>query len=237
VEVLIVVVTLVLIFAALLAALMMADRRSTGQVSLPWLWTFPSILVIGLSLLIGAARYPALPNQIPAHFDLSGVADRFVATTPFTAFFPIVMQVLVTAVLTAASGLVGRNPAAGLTGPALLIMAAGLDLAFFLLALPVWHGRTTLSTLTVTGAGLSVAAGLAAVVAAAVLARPRHTEQEPDERWRGAFYADRRDRRLFVPKRFGIGWTLNLGRPGGWALLITLIGIPVLTAFLGHLAA
>ena len=51
------------------------------------------------------------------------------------------------------------------------------------------------------------------------------------------FYADRDDSALFVPKRFGIGWTINLGHPAGWPLLITLLAIPVLAAILGTLTA
>jgi uncharacterized membrane protein len=156
--------------------------------------------------------------------------------------------VLVTAVLAAGVGLLLRTPyadhasddevkrrvrAAGLAARAMLVLATGIDLALFLLAQPIWLGRTTLPIGTLIGVGLSLAAGVAAVLAAAVAGgRPA-----ADDHWHGAFYADRNDRRLFVPKRFGVGWTVNLGRPAGLALLIALLGVPLLTVFLGHLAA
>jgi uncharacterized membrane protein len=239
---------LLLTFAALLAGLIAADRRSRRHLPFPWLWTLPAVLLIGLALLTGAARYPALPNELPIHFDIHGRADSFVATTPFTALLPVVIQVLVTAVLVAAVGLVLRTPyaehasddevkrrvrAAGLAAQAMLVLATGVDLALFLLAQPVWLGRTTLPVGTLIGVGLSLVAGVGAVLAATVIGgRPA-----ADDHWHGAFYADRNDRRLFVPKRFGIGWTVNLGRPAGRALLIALLGVPLLTLFLGHLAA
>ena len=40
------------------------------------------------------------------------------------------------------------------------------------------------------------------------------------------FNAD--DPALFVEKRFGIGYTLNFGRPSAWLLIGLLVGIPVL---------
>jgi uncharacterized membrane protein len=239
---------LLLTFVALLAGLILADRLSHRHLPFPWLWTLPSVLLIGLGLLTGAARYPSLPNELPIHFDLHRQADNFVATTPFTAFFPVVIQVLVTAMLATAVGLVLRTPyadhasddevkrrvrAAGLAAQAMLVLATGIDLALFLVAQPIWLGRTTLPIGTVIGVGLSLAAGVAAVLAASVAGgRPA-----ADDHWHGAFYADRNDRRLFVPKRVGIGWTVNLGRPAGLALLIALLGVPLLTVFLGHLAA
>jgi hypothetical protein len=35
----------------------------------------------------------------------------------------------------------------------------------------------------------------------------------------GLFYVNARDERIWIPKRLGIGWTLNFGRPAGWLML------------------
>jgi uncharacterized membrane protein len=38
--------------------------------------------------------------------------------------------------------------------------------------------------------------------------------------WRlGVFYFNRRDRRLFVPKRHGLGVTLNFGHVAAWVII------------------
>lgn len=43
----------------------------------------------------------------------------------------------------------------------------------------------------------------------------------------GVFYANREDPAVVVPKRFGIGWTLNLGRPASWLIVAGLVAICV----------
>jgi len=44
-------------------------------------------------------------------------------------------------------------------------------------------------------------------------------------------YFSKRDTRLWVPKQIpALGWTVNLGRPGGLAwLLVVLLGLPLFT--------
>jgi uncharacterized membrane protein len=45
-----------------------------------------------------------------------------------------------------------------------------------------------------------------------------------DEEWKGGvFYSNPRDRSLLVPKRYGIGYTLNFGNPWAWALLALIL--------------
>ena len=39
----------------------------------------------------------------------------------------------------------------------------------------------------------------------------------------GVFYVNAHDPSLFVPKRFGVGWTVNFGRPSAWALMVGLV--------------
>ena len=41
----------------------------------------------------------------------------------------------------------------------------------------------------------------------------------PDAAWSGSFYSNPNDPALLVPKRFGMGYTLNFGNPGSWAVL------------------
>ncbi|QHT59292.1 DUF1648 domain-containing protein [Paenibacillus lycopersici] len=42
----------------------------------------------------------------------------------------------------------------------------------------------------------------------------------------GGLYYNPRDPAVFVPKKYGIGWTVNFGRPVGWVVVGTLILIP-----------
>ncbi len=65
-------------------------------------------------------------------------------------------------------------------------------------------------------------------------------QRPPDDNWNGVFYSNRDDRALLVPKRFGIGYTLNFGHPWSWVVLaLILLGAAfpfVLAAvFMSHL--
>ena len=62
---------------------------------------------------------------------------------------------------------------------------------------------------------------------------------EQDSEWRnsenwhlGIFYASDRDTRMFVPKRFGIGWTLNFAHSGSRFLLLIIFGLPLALMYL-----
>ena len=57
--------------------------------------------------------------------------------------------------------------------------------------------------------------GLLAVILP-LLVRTR--QRPPEDSWRGIFYSNPDDPALLVPKRFGIGYTLNFGNP--WAMAV-----------------
>ena len=64
----------------------------------------------------------------------------------------------------------------------------------------------------------------------------------PDDAWKGSFYSNRNDPALLVPKRFGIGYTLNFGNPWSWAVLalvLLMVAVPfiLLTGISSHLPA
>ena len=64
-------------------------------------------------------------------------------------------------------------------------------------------------------------------------AQARAETPDDDRQWRGGIlYVNRSDPAILVPKRFGVGWTINLGSPGGAA-----IGILLLLVLVGALAA
>jgi len=57
--------------------------------------------------------------------------------------------------------------------------------------------------------------------------------QPPSDAWRaGVFYSDPNDPALFVPKRYGIGYTLNFAKPAAWLLMLLLLGLPIGLLFL-----
>jgi hypothetical protein len=61
-------------------------------------------------------------------------------------------------------------------------------------------------------------------------------EIDEEERcWKaGSFYVNRKDTALFVPKRFGTGWTLNLGNPLAWAIFLVPTALVILSIVLAR---
>lgn len=78
----------------------------------------------------------------------------------------------------------------------------------------------------------------AASLLLAVFVRPG--ERPPDEGWKGIFYSNPDDPALFVPKRYGIGYTLNFGNRWSWIVVIlifVMVAAPLILSatFLRHL--
>lgn len=124
------------------------------------------------------------------------------------------------------------------TLPLLLPTAIGLAVVLVVAISSGQHG----SRIPVAGAaaGATGAAGTAGAAGAAGSAGAAAggltvVHRDDDRYWRlgGLFYLNRADSAAFVPKRFGIGWTINLGSPYGlllFALPIALaIVLPLLT--------
>ena len=60
--------------------------------------------------------------------------------------------------------------------------------------------------------------------------------RDEDRYWYGGFfYNNPDDPAVFVPKRYGLGWTVNFGNPRGKLLLIGTLLLPLGVALLGVL--
>jgi uncharacterized membrane protein len=64
---------------------------------------------------------------------------------------------------------------------------------------------------------------VASVLLLVLLARSKR--RPADEGWKGVFYSNPNDSALFVPKRYGIGYTLNFANPWSWVVLIIVFGL------------
>lgn len=133
----------------------------------------------------------------------------------------------------------------------MVLLALGVDLSLLGTSFMIWTVLRPSGAAMLTVTALPVLA-TAAVLAIAVLpvralraaraaqADDRRTghgtglaNRDDDRFWRGGvFYLNSEDSAVFVPKRFGIGWTVNLGRPAGWAVLTALLVLPLIAAFI-----
>ncbi|MGX1547939.1 DUF1648 domain-containing protein [Streptomyces adustus] len=130
------------------------------------------------------------------------------------------------------------------TAVSLLLLAAFVDLSLLAGAWAMWHTDQQASPALIL---LPILAGLVVVIGIAVrtgqggsrlpaqdgVVAERATgmvRRDDDRYWRllGSVYVNRADPAVLVQKRFGIGWTINLGNPRGAVLLLGLILTPAL---------
>jgi uncharacterized membrane protein len=178
-----------------------------------------------------------------------------------TAFSLVFVQIGVTALLVGIAAGISRgrsdidpaHPVASarwhrrymsLGAKALLGLVAMIDLGMLGSSLLTWTGTvTSWAPLVVV---LPILAGV--VVAIVVLAKNNRerdqgdedtglTHRDDDKYWRGGlFYINRDDPAMWIPRRFGLGWTLNLGNPRTAMLpvgVVALIGLAITLRFGG----
>jgi uncharacterized membrane protein len=215
----------------------------------PWLWGIPAILLLAATVITGIVEYPRMPARLGIHLGPGGRPDHYAAKSVSSAFAMVAAQIFMTALLFAVARIAVRGRAqldaedpqaaarhrrfVSATARALLVLAACMNVTSFLAALTVWN--TINGPAVVALAPLPGLAGVIVLLAVVLrtgqggsrlrLGGPGnnapHTVNRDDDRlyrW-GLFYFNRDDPALFVPKRFGIGWTLNMARPLAWVML------------------
>ncbi|WP_188316726.1 DUF1648 domain-containing protein [Solihabitans fulvus] len=224
----------------------------TDPVRFPWSWAVPGLLILVGTAVYGVLRYPHLPDTLALHYNAAGVADRTAARSVATAFGPVFTQAGLTVLivglmwlsLRARADLDAAAPVASARrhrefaprlARAMLVLVACLNLSMLVLAVQVWHGSAHINSALLL---VPVVFGVAGLVAVAIRAgraartppggeeaEDTGTVQRDDDRyWRGGglVYVNPDDPALMLPKRFGIGWTLNFGNP---KLLLVLLGV------------
>jgi uncharacterized membrane protein len=226
-----------------------AAPRSEAPSKLFWVFLALPCAVILLTAVLGAWRYPTLPPTL--HFVFPGsLGDWTLAVSPLNAFLPVLFQCLFTLLF---AGLAwqrnfGSQPI-DVEDPAgsqryqqinvqiiqvlLLLLALGFDSALLIAGLIGW-GLLQASSIYMNIAILAPLAGWL-IVAPVLLMGFRanlhapagngdQVNRDDDRFWKlGMVYINRDDPSLLVPKRFGIGRTLNFGHPLSWVIILALI--------------
>lgn len=228
----------------------------------PWLWLAPALIVIVATVVIGVISYPSMPEVLAVHYGAKGMPNRLAAKSIGTAFSLVFVQIGVTALLVGIAAAIffrsrpdidPGHPVGSarwhrrymlLGAKALLGLLAMIDLAMLGSSLLMWTGTVT------PWAPMVVVLPILAAVAVAVVVLARNnrerdegeadtglTHREDDKFWRGGLiYINREDQALMVPRRFGLGWTLNFGNPMAAMLLagvVALAGLVITLRFGG----
>jgi len=228
----------------------------------PWLWLAPALIVTVATVVVGVISYPLMPETLAVHYTAAGTPNRLAAKSVGAAFSPVFVQIGVTALLVGIAAAIflrsrpdidPAHPASSarwhrrymvLGAKALLGLAAMIDAGMLGSSLLMWTGTVTAWAPLVVVLPIMAAV----VVAIVVLARNNRerdageadtglTHRDDDKYWRGGmFYVNREDHALMVPRRYGLGWTLNFGNPVTAMLLagvVALLGLVITLRFGG----
>lgn len=216
----------------------------------------PLAITIG-TVITTILLYNDAPSQIPTHFDFKGQADAYSdKTVGILAMFPC-LQLILTAIFyginlsirNAKQQINATNPNKSLQQNLFFrrrwsSFIVGTSVSISLLFLIVQLSMLQLISGPILSIVIYVSTGIQLIWAVYLSVKTgqggsrmnvSNDEDTPflsrneDEYWKaGLFYINRNDASIIVEKRFGIGWTVNLGNPLSWIIVFGLITLVII---------
>jgi uncharacterized membrane protein len=205
----------------------------------------PFLLLLAAAVYV-AAHWPDVPDRFPIHWNLGGRPDGWATKTGTNAFRGLALGIVICGMMLFQSVAVlrqsrlprvtGREGVANVRVRRVTLLAT-LATEYVVALLIGWTHVMAMFAGTPGGLHLPLAfrvapfalalVGAAAVIGvrrSAVADGPPVGDTTPDAQWIfGTLYLNRRDPALFVEKRAGFGYTLNLGNPRAWLVVIVCI--------------
>ncbi len=223
-------------------------------------WNAAYVPIVLATLAIGLAMYPTLPDVVPLHMDFAGNVDRWEPKSPSLIAFPVLFELFMAACFVLSHWAVARSkkdvdpahPAisayaygAFARAECILVLVGGLALTGILGVLMMLLMTDLVSPLpvivlivvvalvfTVAAIVISVVYGQSGSRLARRMSEANGMPVDGDAHWKcGIFYCNKDDASLFLPKRFGVGWTLNWARPAVWVVVIGFLLVTIAFVF------
>jgi uncharacterized membrane protein len=167
------------------------------------------------------AHWDEIPQRFPVHFDMAGTPNQWAEKTARGVFGPLLAEagLMLFMLLLSLAAFYGAR-----RGPQRLAVLRMMVAAMYLMAYVV----TVVSLMAVIHVTVAIHLAPVALFTIGVLvwcykmARdPKMpVDNTPDEFWRlGSIYYNPADPAVFVQKRIGFGYTLNLGNPAAWVAM------------------
>ena len=217
-----------------------------------FLWTLPSIIFIIISIISLYFIYPLLPNSIPINFSVNGIPDSWIPKTPLNASLLIIIMATITVIFYILNIVILRsrieidptmpevssfqaNKFKILMIKSLSVMGWFLNITFLLMNFITWNVLSSNNFFMII---IPVIIAVVIVFAVSTYAgaqgsrlkypsngnKENEVMRDDDKYWIGGIiYFNRDDTAILVPKRFGIGWTINVGNIFAWVFIILII--------------
>ena len=224
-------------------------------------WNVVYVPIVLITLAIGLALYPSTPDLVPTHFDFAGNVNQWTPKGPALIAFPLLFEVFMAACFIFSHWMTIRSkkdidparPAISayaygafaraecillLVGGSVLTAVLGIVMILMMteiLSMLVTIALIIVATLILVGATIAIPIvyGQSGSRLVKRLEENGDIIADNDEHWKaGIFYWNKDDASLFLPKRFGVGWTMNWARPAAWLIVggFTLVSIAFVAA-------
>ena len=239
-------------------------NQAKRAVSAAWFLLY-ALIIVG-TLVIGIALYDHIPDTVPMQTNMQGEVARYAEKSFNLLLFAPVLQALIALLMGFVYWMMLRTPpvidpdnpekssaqnVAFRYGWSAFIVFGGILLQLIFLVMQL--SFTTLIPMQLAiwiplaGTGLLVLAAIVLSIKTGQSGSRIRVGQtktggvinrDDDKYWKwGAFYVNKEDPALFVEKRFGIGFTINFGRPAAVIMFVVLIGLIVGVSMLVSLLA
>lgn len=211
-------------------------------------WNVVYVPIVLITLALGLALYPSTPDLVPTHIDFAGNVNQWTPKGPALIAFPLLVEVFMAACFIFSHWMTIRSkkdvdparPAISayaygafaraecillLVGGSVLTAVLGIVMILMMtefLSMLVTMVLIIVATLVFVGATIafSIVYGQSGSRLVKRLEENGAIIADNDEHWKaGIFYWNKDDASLILPKRFGVGWTMNWARPAAWVIV------------------
>ena len=212
--------------------------------------------IVLITLAIGLALYPSVPDMVPTHFDFAGNVNQWTPKGPALIAFPLLFEVFMAACFIFSHWMTIRSkkdidparPAISayaygafaraecillLVGGSVLTVVLGIVMILMMTeVLSLFVTMALIFAATVIFVGATIAVSIVYGQSGSRLIKRLEENgdiiADNDEHW------NKDDASLVLPKRFGVGWTMNWARPATWVVVggFTLASIAFVVACL-----
>lgn len=211
-------------------------------------WNVVYVPIVLITLAIGLALYPSVPDMVPTHFDFAGNVNQWTPKGPALIAFPLLFEVFMAACFIFSHWMTIRSkkdidPARSaisayaygafaraecillLVGGSVLTAVLGFVMVLMMAeVLSLFVTMVLIFAVTVIFVGATIAVSIVYGQSGSRLIKRLEENgdiiADNDEHWKaGIFYWNKDDASLILPKRFGVGWTMNWARPATWVIV------------------
>jgi uncharacterized membrane protein len=197
---------------------------------------WPSFAVLLLTATYLRARWDSIPARWVIHWGPRGEPNGWATRTMPGVFGLLVLAAILIVVNEAVAGIRRTGSAVDesmrtATVDFMRIVMFGVTITMALLSvdLPLGPPMSLLALLLLSLAPVVVAVVAGGTRLAATLRERRESGRDGAKRdgYHALYYASANDRRLWVPKLSGMGWTINFSHPLAWPMFVLVLALPI----------